>query len=178
MQLSELSKPKSDQLNAEDLLCGPRTIRINRTVEKDDPKQTLWIYFEGDEGRPYKPCLIMRRAMAFIWGNPDSSQLAGRSLTLFNDPTVRFGGETPGGIRISHASGLAKTMQFMLTISKGKKVLYTVHPMEWEADLAKLTACTSLDALKAAWDSISPASKKALKTDLENLKSKLNGQPQ
>jgi len=175
MQLSELSKPKSDQLNAEDLLCGPRTIRITRTVEKDDPKQTLWIYFEGDEGRPYKPCLIMRRAMAFIWGNPDSSQLVGRWLTLFNDTTVRFGGDTPGGIRISHASGLTKTMQFMLTVSKGKKVVYVVQPLEdIDAGLAKLTAANSLDELKAAWESISPAAKKALKTELDNLKTKLN----
>ena len=171
MQLSELSKPKSDQLNADDLLAGPITIRITRAVEKDDPKQNLWIYYEGDNGKPYKPNTGMRRAMAMIWGNPDSSQLAGRSLTLFNNPRIRFGSETTGGIQISHASGLSKPMTFLLTVSKGRREAYTVHPLEtFDAELAKLNACTTQDELKAAFLSLSPAAQKALTPEKDQLK--------
>jgi len=178
MKLSELSKPKSDQLNADDLVGGPITVRITKAVRSDDPKQTLWIYYHGDGGKPYKPSTGMRRAMAFIWNDPDVEQLAGRCLTLFNNPAIKFGSETTGGIQISHASHIPKAMTFLLTVTKGRRVAFTVNPLEsFEAELATLTAATTMDGLKAAWGTISKEAQKFLKLDVEALKAKLAKQP-
>ena len=55
--------PKSDQLNADDLINGPMTITI--TAVKARPgssEQPIQISFDGDGGKPYLPCKSMRRA--------------------------------------------------------------------------------------------------------------------
>ncbi len=56
MSLMNAIKPKSDQLNADDLLTGPRTITITEVVNRETPDQPVWIRYEGDGGKPYKPC--------------------------------------------------------------------------------------------------------------------------
>ena len=174
MKLSELSKPKSDQLNADDLLAGPITIRIREAVESNDPKQSLWIYYHGDNGKPYKPSVGMRRAMAFIWGDPDVSQLAGKCLKLFNNPAIKFGSETTGGIQISHASHIPKALTFLLTVSKGRRVAYTVNPLEsYETELATLKKAANLAELRAAWESVGKDAQKFLRADLEAIKAVL-----
>jgi hypothetical protein len=45
----------------------------------------------------------MRRVLVAMWG-AEASAYVGRSLTLFRDPDVKFGGMETGGIRISHAT--------------------------------------------------------------------------
>ncbi len=48
--------PKSDQLNSDDLIAGPRTIRITRVVVDMGGEQPASVYFEGDGDKPFKPC--------------------------------------------------------------------------------------------------------------------------
>ena len=48
--------PKSDQLNAEQLLSGPMTIRVTEVRVSDSAEQPVVVHYEGDDGRPYKPC--------------------------------------------------------------------------------------------------------------------------
>ncbi len=127
MDISSTIAPKSDQLNADDLIAGPRTIVITRVFgNQDAPEQPVSVAFEGDGGKPYKPCKSMRRVMVHAWG-PDASSYVGRSMTLYRDPDVKFGGMAVGGIRISHMSHIDRDMTVSLTESKARRKPYTVR---------------------------------------------------
>src|SRR5690606_25044456 len=90
---------KSDQLNADDLIGGPITVTITNVSLTESPDQPLTINYDGDNGRPYKPCKSMRRVLAAAWGN-DGSKFIGRRVTLFRDPRVKWAGQEVGGVRI------------------------------------------------------------------------------
>jgi hypothetical protein len=109
--------PKSDQLSADALLAGPITIKITRVTIAHGVEQPVSVYFEGDDGKPYKPGLSMRRVMVAVWG-PDSASYVGKSMTLFRDGTVTWGGAEVGGIRISHMSHMEKPRQMSLMAAK------------------------------------------------------------
>jgi hypothetical protein len=66
--------------------------------------------------------------LLFAWG-PDGREWIGRSMTLYNDPQVKFGGDEVGGIRISHMSDIEKRVQVSLTATRGKKALHTVEKL-------------------------------------------------
>ncbi len=123
--------PKSDQLNADDLLGRTLTVRITNVSMNTSADQPVAVHFEGDQGKPFKPCKSMRRVMVQIWG-PDASAYAGRSMTLYRDAAVKFGGLDVGGIRISHMSGLDRDVTMALTVTKGAKKAFTVKPLREE----------------------------------------------
>ena len=50
---------KSDQLNADDLIGGPKTIKITRVTVTERAEQPCVINFEGDDGKPWKPSKSM-----------------------------------------------------------------------------------------------------------------------
>lgn len=111
--------PKTDQANADDLISGPRTVKVV-SVTRGNKENPVFIYTDGFEGRPYKPCLSMRRAIISAWGEyPDP--WVGRSITLYRDPEVVYGGVKVGGIRISHFSDIAEDFELMLTVTRGKR---------------------------------------------------------
>lgn len=121
--------PKSDQLNFDDLIGG-RTLTIKVTkVTGTDGDQPISIHFEGDNGKPYKPCKSMRRVLIQVWGDK-AEAFVGRSMTLYGDPTVKFGGAEVGGIRISHVSGIDKDMTMALTATRASRKPYTVKPLK------------------------------------------------
>lgn len=126
--------PKSDQLNADDLLGGQsKTITITRvSIAAGDQPVTL--SYEGDGGKPYKPCKSMRRVLVQVWGS-DGNQYIGRSLTLFRDDSVKFGGQDVGGIRISHMSHIEKAITMALTNAKASRKPFTVKPLAVEVTL-------------------------------------------
>lgn len=124
--------PKSDQLNADDLLAGPITIKITAVTVRGGQEQPVSISYEGDEGKPYKSCKSMNRVLVTAWG-PDSSKYIGRSLTLYCDPKVKWGGMEVGGIRISHMSHIEKPLTLALTVTRANKKPYTVQPLAVEA---------------------------------------------
>lgn len=127
--LSLTVAPKSDQMNADDLLVGPRTIRITRvTADPGSAEQPVSVYFEGDGGKPWKPCKSMRRVLIACWG-ADASVFPGRSATLYRDPSVTWGGLEVGGIRISHLSHIAEPVTLALTATKKARKPYTVRPL-------------------------------------------------
>jgi hypothetical protein len=128
MDLSKTITPKSDQLNADDLIAGPITIKITGIKGTTDAQQPVAINYEGDNGKPYKPCKSMRRVLIQIWGS-DGTKYVGRKLTLFRDEAVAFGGIAVGGIRISHASDIAAAKTMALTASKTSRKPFTVKPM-------------------------------------------------
>src|SRR5690606_26574846 len=94
VDMTQFIAPKSDQLNADDLIAGPITIRISGvSANEGSPEQPISISFEGDDRKPYKPCKSMRRVMVHIWG-ADASKYVGRAMTLYRDPKVQFGGRS------------------------------------------------------------------------------------
>lgn len=161
MNLSQTIIPKSTQLNADDLICGPRTIRIT-AVKAGSAEQPVEINYEGDNGRPYLPGKSMRRVLVSIWGSEGVAYI-GRRLTLYNDPEITFGPDKTGGIRISHASDIPAAVDLPLTVKRGKRKMFHVEPMVPEKvappprPLDELSAAgdaiaaTGLDALKAWW---------------------------
>lgn len=121
--------PKSDQINADDLLGGPMTITVTKVAIRPGTEQPVSINFEGDNGKPYKPCKSMARVMVHCWG-PDANQYEGRSMTLYCDPKVLWGGMAVGGIRISHMTDIKGTQVLALTATKGSKKPFTVQPLK------------------------------------------------
>ncbi|WP_429497307.1 hypothetical protein ACQUFY_21055 [Robbsia andropogonis] len=136
--------PKSDQLNAEQLLNGDMTITVS-DVRMGNDEQPVILHYENDQGRPFKPCKTMRKLLIFAWGE-DGTRWKGKSMTLYNDPSVRFGGMTVGGIRISHLSHIEREISVSLTATKGKKAQHTILPLE------VLTLTDVLKAIETATD--------------------------
>ena len=120
--------PKSDQLNADDLIGTSRTVTITN-VSRGSLESPLNIDFAGSDGRPFKPCKSMRRLMIFAWGE-DGQNWIGRSMTLFTDPAVVYAGKAVGGIRISHMSNIAQALSVKLTATRGKKTEYRVEVLQ------------------------------------------------
>lgn len=125
---------KSDQLNADDLMGGPITVKIT-AVKQGNKEQPITINYEGDNNRPYKPCLSMRRLLVAIWGD-DGSKYVGKRMTLYRDPKVTWAGEEIGGIRISHIEGITQDQRIALQVTKGKKAPYIVKPLQNVQDKA------------------------------------------
>jgi len=144
--------PKSDQLNADQLIGGPLTITVSR-VSAPGGDQPVTINYEGDGGRPFKPCLTMRKVLVLAWGH-DGNKWPGKSLRVFNDPAVRFGKDEVGGVRISHLSDIPKDISVRLAATKGKKALYEIKKLaDGDTELiAAIKAAPDLDALKAAFE--------------------------
>ena len=95
VDLSKTIAPKSDQLNADDLIARSMTIKITNVTGKDGDAQPISIFFEGDNGKPYKPCKSMRRVLVMVWGD-QGKEYIGRSMTIYRDPAVVFGGIAVG----------------------------------------------------------------------------------
>lgn len=125
--MSSVIVPKSDQLNSDDLIAGPITIKITGVSIKSG-EQPVAISYEGDNGKPYKCCKSMARIMVAAWG-ADASKYVGRSLTLFRDPKVKWAGLEVGGIRISHMSHISDDMTMALTVTRQNRKPYTVKPL-------------------------------------------------
>lgn len=121
--------PKSDQLNADDLIGRTMTIKVREVTFKDSKDQPVFFYFEGDENKPYKPCLSMRRVIIKAWG-ADANYYIGRCMRLYCDETVRFGKDQVGGIRISHMSHIDRPVEMALTVTRGVRKPYRVEPLE------------------------------------------------
>lgn len=120
---------KSDQLNADDLMGGPRTITITRvTASPEGSEQPVSVFFAGDDGKPFRPCKTARRIMVAIWG-ADANQYVGRSMTIYRDADVTFGGMKVGGIRISHMSHMDRETMVAVMKSKGKKAPTIIKPL-------------------------------------------------
>lgn len=156
MDITESLAPASDQLDAIELVSGPRTFVIER-VSKGSDEQPVQVHLMGFP-RVWRPSKGMRRVLAAGWG-VDASKWAGRSVTLFFDPNVSFGKDRTGGTRIAAMSHLDKPLSVPLLVTRGKSAMFTVQPLKVEPDAAStldIAATTDRAALRAAWQSASP----------------------
>jgi hypothetical protein len=125
--LSNTILAKSNQLTADDLMGKTITIKITK-VSGQEGEQPIMINYENDGGKPYYPGKSMRRVLANVWGL-NGNAYVGRSLTLYRDDKVKFGGLEVGGIRISHMSHMTAPVTMALTQSKANKKPFTVKPL-------------------------------------------------
>ncbi|NNE49763.1 MAG: hypothetical protein HKN38_06125 [Altererythrobacter sp.] len=127
LDMTQFTEAKSDQINADDLIGGPRTITVSR-VSQGSAEQPVNVNFEGDDGKPFRPCKTMRRVMVAIWG-ADAKNYVGKSMTIYRDPKVRWSGMEVGGIRISHMSDMDEPRTLALMVTRGKRASYKVMPL-------------------------------------------------
>lgn len=119
--------PKSDQLNSDTLLAGPITVTIT-DVRRGTADQPIDIHIT-DGHQPWKPCKSMRRALISAWGD-NGKDWIGKSMTLYCDPSVKFGGVAVGGIRVSHMSHLQSDLSLSLTSTRGKRAPHLIKKLE------------------------------------------------
>lgn len=150
MDLSKSIEPKSDQLNADDLMAGPVTVTI-AGVSAGTAEQPVNVELVEYPGRAYRPSKSMRRVMVAAWGK-DASVYAGRRLTLYRNPDIKFGREVVGGIEISHVSHIDKPLQVSLTATRGKRRPFKVEPLTVEhVQPAYDLDALDLDSLRALY---------------------------
>lgn len=153
--------PKSDQLNADSLLAGPMTVTIKEVVIHGGQEQPVSIALH-ETPLFFRPCKSMSRVLVAAWG-ADAKAYVGRSLTLYRDPTVKWGGLEVGGIRISHMSNIDGAKMLMLTATKGSRKPHKVLPLATQTEVdpaekwaaaygAKLATLTDLAAVEAFGD--------------------------
>jgi len=166
MDITATLAPKSDQMNADDLIVGPRTITVTKVDVALKSEQPVAIHFDGDNGRPWRPCKSMRRVLAEAWG-PDSSHYIGRAITIFREPGAMFGGQQVGGIRLSHLSHINGPITVMLTASRGKRLPYKVQPLP--ASPAQPAPAKPTPAASPAEDLIQAAAAACRRSGLTNV---------
>ena len=142
-KLSEMAAPKSDQLNATDLVAGPIDITVTRyTVSAGE--QPLSLHAANIEGRPWKPCKTMMRWMSQAWKTDEPADIVGKTIRLYRDPEVFFGGMKTGGIRISHLSHIDGDIALQEGNRRQTKSLKikVVRPIPKAADVVPLKVVT------------------------------------
>ena len=153
--VSDTLAPKSDQLDAVELLGSPRTFTIEK-VSRNSDEQPLNISLVGFP-RYWRPGVSMRRVLASLWGT-DAKKWVGKSVTLYCDERVKFGSETTGGTRISHMTDIGDSPRKVpLQVSRGKFATFTVQPL------------SKVDALRAEWKSADPERRKVIEAEVESL---------
>ena len=123
--VSQFCEPKSDRLNADDLIGGPITVTIAGVGR--GPEDRLSVAMAGRE-RPWLPCKTMTRLLVTAWGS-DPRAWVGRRVTLYRDPDAEYGGQRVGGVRVSELSHIQGPLTVQLTERRGKRRPWTVEPL-------------------------------------------------
>jgi len=152
-------KRNTDQWNADDFAVASRVFTIAgvRDGTKEGPYDIDLL--EG-EGKCWRPPNTVIQLLNDVWGTEDSDDFIGRRVELYRDPTVKFGRDVPGGIRLRAVSHIAQATTVLIQTTRGKREKFTVQPLptaapqptdtsgrDWVAEL-KL-AGDHLDAIKA-----------------------------
>lgn len=131
LDIADTIAPRSDQLNAEDLLAGPQVVTITeaRVPGGEQPVELVTDVF-GPK-RPFKPSKTVRRILVAAWGK-HASEYVGRRMMLYRDPAITFGGQAVGGIRVSAMSDIDEPLTVALTVTRGRRAPHTVEPLAVE----------------------------------------------
>lgn len=122
------AEPRSDQLNADDFVSGPKTFKITGTVP-GKAEQKYDIELEG-EARCWRPPPTVVRLIMAAWGD-ESDDWIGKRVTLYRDTTVKFGPNEVGGVRLSHMSDLPgnRPLKESVTNTRGKRSKRSIEPL-------------------------------------------------
>lgn len=163
MDLTETIQVNSDQLNADDLIGGPITITITAVTEGNQ-EQPVYIHAKELHGKTYRPSKSMRRVLVAVWGG-DGNTYAGRRLTLYRNPDIRFGKEKVGGIEVSHASHIGAPVTTSIPVARGKRKQHSVQPLPDPTPaitVADVEACDDVNQLRAWWQTATDDVKEAI----------------
>ncbi len=155
MDISDTLAPKSDQLDAVDLLGGPQTFTIT-DVSKGNAEQPVNVHL-AEFPRVWRPGKSMRRVLAACWGT-EASAWVGRRVTLYCDERVMFGNDVVGGTRIAALSHIDKAKSVPLLVKRGKSATFTVDPLP---DLSPI------DKLKAEWRTATPERRAEIEAEVK-----------
>jgi hypothetical protein len=167
MDLTESIQPRSDQINADDLIAGPITYTVREVIGGKAESPFDFMLVETD--RAYRPSKTMRRVIVAGWG-PEAKVYGGRRLTIYREPSIKFGGQTVGGIRISHMSHIEQRVEVMLQVTRGKREKFVVEPLP-DAPAEPMPATEArIDALTTEWFDADDERKAAIQAEVEALR--------
>jgi hypothetical protein len=149
---------KTDQLNYEDFLGGVTRIVTVAGVTAGTKEQQYDIALEDDK-RVWRPAVTVLKLLVAAWGD-DATEWVGRRAELYGDPTISFGKDRVGGIRVSRVSHIDKPIVVSLTETRGKRKTHTVDPLP---DLSPI------DKLKAEWRTADPERRAAIEAEVAAL---------
>src|SRR5699024_1334228 len=104
--------------------------------------------------RVWRPPLTVLRTLIACWGD-DAEVWQGRQVELYGDPSIRFGKDAVGGIRIKALSHLDEPKTVTVTVARGKRQKLTIQPLQqqpvtdWQALIQQ--AGNNQDALRDLW---------------------------
>ncbi len=172
MNLSQAIIAKSDQLNADDLISGPRTFTIKEVRRGDADQPVAIVLAEFPDKRPFKPSKTVLRILAFGWGEETDDWPENPRFTLYRDAKVKWAGQEIGGIRVSHMSHIDGPLKVALAESKGKKSLWRVDPLPDSVPSSppvdEATVARVAD-LRAEWNGATPERRKEIEADVNAL---------
>ena len=154
MDLTTSIEPRSDQVNADDLIGGPITYTVREVIAGKAESPFDFMLHETD--RAYRPSKTMRRVIVAAWGK-EANEYAGRMLTLYREPSITFGGQKVGGIRVSHMSHIDAPVEVLAQVTRGKREKFTVHPI------------TPVEALRHEWKTADPDRRKVIEAEVAKL---------
>jgi len=145
---------KTDQLNFEDFLGGVTRVVTITGVKAGTKEQQYDIAIEGDK-RVWRPAVTVLKLLVAAWGD-DAAEWVGHRAELYGDPTVTFGRDIVGGIRVSRVSHIAGPVSASLTETRGKRKKHTVEPLPDAPSItlteAHIAACDDSDDLRQMWN--------------------------
>src|SRR5699024_10248883 len=97
-------------------------------VRNGTAEQKYDIGLEGEQ-RVWRPPLTVLRTLIACWGD-DATAWQGRQVELYGDPSIRFGKEAVGGIRIKALSHLDEPKTVTVTVARGKRQKITIQPLQ------------------------------------------------
>ena len=131
--ITEAMKAKSDQLNAMDIMGSPLVIRVRYVDYNPNREQPVWIYFDGDNGKPWRPSKGMIRIIGGAWGKMTEDWI-GKYAKLFFEPSVTWAGKEVGGIWVKELSDIPeKGLNFSLALSRTKRIPFPVKCLKVDA---------------------------------------------
>ena len=169
MNLSQATLARSDQLNADDLVGGPRTFTVAEVRRGDADQPVAIVLEEFPANRPFKPSKTVLRILSYVWGEETDDWPERPRFTLYRNAKVKWAGQEIGGIRVSHMSHITEPVKIALAESKGKKSLHIIDPLPDDAptspQLAEETVARLAD-LREEWKHAEPERKKAIEAEV------------
>ena len=149
----DMNAPKSDQLNADDLIGGKATFTFSRITKGKAQKkgeQPMFVHLVEFTRGPWKPCKGMRRVMEEQWGINPALWPACLRVELYREPAVLWAGEPSGGIRICGMSNIRDDYVAIVTESRGRRVRYPIRRLPDAPRQQQSQATPDLDTVLAA----------------------------
>lgn len=172
MNLSQATLARSDQLNADDLVGGPRTFTVAEVRRGDNEQPVAIVLEEYPANRPFKPSKTVLRLLSHVWGEETDDWPERPRFTLYRDAKVKWAGQEIGGIRVSHMSHIDKPVKIALAESKGKKSLIVVEPLPDDAPASPPVdeeTVARLADLREEWKTADPERKTAIAAEVKAL---------